>query len=174
VRITGAHWPASARWTRDVFVDLYGQLVVDVAPAPYASLYGGLKTSEVKATSSPGEGGGGGGGGGDSVSRAGGGGVNSGTITASTFVGQEMGTHHRATQPRYVFDSKILWRNETLASDLVPPWLDNAHIILKQFILGPRGSGAYPHFHNAAINALAHGEKRWCVDLICSCLHLHM
>ena len=42
-----------------------------------------------------------------------------------------------------------------------PALLGDVNIILKQFILGPKGSGAYPHFHNAAANALVYGRKRW-------------
>lgn len=63
---------------------------------------------------------------------------------------------------RYVFDAKILHMAPALSSGLPVPELFVRHpSVLKQFILGPRGSGAYPHFHNAAANALVHGEKRW-------------
>ena len=144
VRITGVHWPASDSWTRTSFLKRFGQTEFDVAPVPYASLYGGFPSTDVKSRSDP----------------------NGGTqkITAAQFVTETMG-RKRSAQPRYIFDSRILWRTPSLASDLPLPWLDDAHIILKQFIMGPRGSGAYPHFHNAAINALAHGRKRWYVAL---------
>jgi hypothetical protein len=33
-----------------------------------------------------------------------------------------------------------------------------------QFYLGPPGSGAPSHHHKDAWNALAHGQKRWCVS----------
>ena len=40
-----------------------------------------------------------------------------------------------------------------------PPWLQ--HAVLRQFMLGPAGSGAAPHFHGPAINMLAIGRKEW-------------
>lgn len=33
----------------------------------------------------------------------------------------------------------------------------------KQFMVGPMGSGAPPHEHMEAINALFHGRKRWAI-----------
>ena len=35
--------------------------------------------------------------------------------------------------------------------------------ILKQFIVGPAGSGAPPHFHGHAANHLVFGQKEWLV-----------
>jgi hypothetical protein len=34
-------------------------------------------------------------------------------------------------------------------------------VVLQQFMLGPAGSGAPPHFHGAAINMLVYGCKEW-------------
>ncbi len=34
-------------------------------------------------------------------------------------------------------------------------------LVLSQFMLGPRGSGAPPHFHGHAINMLIRGAKKW-------------
>eukprot|EP00048_Salpingoeca_helianthica_P008123 m.118847 g.118847 ORF g.118847 m.118847 type:complete len:619 (-) comp14521_c0_seq1:21-1877(-) len=65
------------------------------------------------------------------------------------------------SQPLYVFDANVLWHNTTLYEQLPrPAWL-TAPEILRQFMLGPTGSGAPPHFHGPAINILAHGVKDW-------------
>lgn len=108
---------------------------MNVAPVPYASLYGSTPEDI-------------------SPDRRG------AKTTIAEFFKSWM-SHNRSDLPMYVFDSMILWKNKNLSSDLQLEWLDNANIILKQFILGPKGSGAYPHFHGAALNALAHGRKKW-------------
>ncbi len=50
----------------------------------------------------------------------------------------------------------------TLPSALLPrpAWAEGAEI-LRQFMLGPAGSGAPPHFHGPAVNTLVHGVKDW-------------
>ena len=64
--------------------------------------------------------------------------------------------------PYYVFDGKVLEYNSLLAADCpVPPLFSNFSISLRQFILGPRYSGAPPHFHSSAFNVLVYGAKQW-------------
>jgi hypothetical protein len=68
----------------------------------------------------------------------------------------------RGRRPSYAFDAEVLFRNHELAEDApVPALFEEYPIILKQFILGAKGAGAYPHFHNSAVNALVYGQKRW-------------
>ena len=65
-------------------------------------------------------------------------------------------------RPLYLFDGKSLSQIPRLASDyIVPQWLDNSYIYLKQLILGSKGSGTPPHFHNQAVNVLIYGVKEW-------------
>ena len=90
--------------------------------------------------------------------------------TVGAFVREHMNASARrgtardpaARQPPYVFDAQVLHREPDLAAGVPLPGLLAEHpAILTQFILGPAGSGAYPHFHNLAANALVHGRKRW-------------
>jgi hypothetical protein len=85
--------------------------------------------------------------------------------------------------PLYIFDSSALvsssLRNDVNGSALldmllqtprVPEELDakgttavevHHRMVLSQFSLGPPLSGAQPHFHGHAVNALVHGIKLW-------------
>lgn len=64
--------------------------------------------------------------------------------------------------PGYIFDGQILHWNSQLAQDApTPRFFNNFTIVLKQFILGPTGSGAPPHFHRHAFNILVYGMKLW-------------
>ena len=69
---------------------------------------------------------------------------------------------HEDQSPDYLFDGQVLHRNAALGRDAPPPSLiTNLTIVLKQLIVGPKGSGSPPHFHNHALNALVYGVKRW-------------
>eukprot|EP00041_Stephanoeca_diplocostata_P035313 m.1240966 g.1240966 ORF g.1240966 m.1240966 type:complete len:638 (+) comp24673_c3_seq1:246-2159(+) len=84
------------------------------------------------------------------------------TVAASEFIETVMGpVPRRDSRPNYVFDSRVLWTNGKLQQDVTLGFLNSTNIILRQFILGPNGSGAYPHYHNAAANALVYGHKHW-------------
>ncbi|EDQ86848.1 uncharacterized protein MONBRDRAFT_10555 [Monosiga brevicollis MX1] len=62
----------------------------------------------------------------------------------------------------YVFDAQVLARSPDLQAQLPPPtWLVGEHLVLRQLIIGPTNTGAAPHFHGHALNALATGHKRW-------------
>jgi hypothetical protein len=64
--------------------------------------------------------------------------------------------------PLYLFSGNILNENRALASDIkIPGFLSQRSIYLKQFIIGPKNSGAPPHFHGSAINSLIYGLKMW-------------
>ena len=62
--------------------------------------------------------------------------------------------------PDYIFDGQILHRNAQLSKDAPPP-LPAMNVSLKQFTVGPSGSGSSPHFHRHVLNALVYGVKRW-------------
>ena len=64
--------------------------------------------------------------------------------------------------PLYLFDGQIFEKQTTLINDIIiPSFLTNRSIYLKQFILGPKNSGSPPHFHGKALNVLIYGLKMW-------------
>ena len=66
--------------------------------------------------------------------------------------------------PLYVFDGRVLELNTSLSTDCPVPYLfENSSITLRQFILGPRNSGAPPHFHSSVFNVLVYGMKLWLI-----------
>ena len=70
--------------------------------------------------------------------------------------------HQAGPTPAYVFDGNVLESSEALASNAPPlKLLSHRHVYLRQFILGPRNSGAPPHFHGQALNSLIYGVKKW-------------
>lgn len=72
------------------------------------------------------------------------------------------GSTTAADPPLYVFDAQVLARTPALARALPPPTaLVGDRFVLQQFMAGPTGSGAAPHFHGHAVNLLAQGRKRW-------------
>jgi ankyrin repeat protein len=62
----------------------------------------------------------------------------------------------------YVFDAQTWTSSQVLQRDLPLPvdWIGEA-TVLEQFIAGPAGTGASPHFHGHAFNCLATGRKLW-------------
>lgn len=75
------------------------------------------------------------------------------------FLGQE---RPPPTDTQYVFDARVLSNHNALSQDVrgleeMFPF----YKVLHQFIYGPAGSGAPPHFHGHAANALIHGRKTW-------------
>ena len=131
-----------------------GHVLLPVAPLPYGQLYGGDGNS----------GGGSGGGGGSGRS-----GSSGGFQALKRFLGANMeggegeGAAIRSLPP-YVFDDKLAARSASLAASLPPP-PQLARLVSRcghsrsQFVLGPRGSGAHMHAHQAAWNALYVGER---------------
>ena len=83
--------------------------------------------------------------------------------TTTTTLAKYVSHFGRSKQnPGYIFDGQILHTHSRLAQDApVPTLFSNFTIALKQFILGPTGSGAPPHFHRHAFNALVYGIKHW-------------
>eukprot|EP00039_Didymoeca_costata_P004882 m.76810 g.76810 ORF g.76810 m.76810 type:complete len:699 (-) comp12582_c0_seq3:68-2164(-) len=133
VIITGLldDWPARQSWTKSEFIKRYGNVRMSVSSIPYASTYG-LESSIANAT-------------------------------AKEFILKYMSNNNKRTQsrPPYIFDAGVLHMQQNMQTDApIPPSIMD-RLLLAQFILGPRGSGAYPHFHNAAVNALVHGKKKW-------------
>ena len=70
-----------------------------------------------------------------------------------------------ATAPQYVFDARAVGARPAPFAPLVErllslaPAARGAH--LRQFMLGPPGSGSHMHFHGRAVNLLAAGVKLW-------------
>jgi hypothetical protein len=61
-----------------------------------------------------------------------------------------------------LFDANLLTKYPKLAADVdIPGFFQNIPLRMRQFILGPRDSGAPPHFHGSAYNALVYGQKKW-------------
>ena len=65
--------------------------------------------------------------------------------------------------PLYVFDTRVL-DSKLLKNDM--PELDpvvpaHLHAGIKQFVMGPKFSGAHPHLHGDAFNFLLYGTKLW-------------
>ena len=83
--------------------------------------------------------------------------------TVSTTLSQYVNSFNDTTKsPLYVFDGRVLELNPSLAADCPIPYLfGNSSITLRQFILGPRNSGAPPHFHSSVFNVLVYGVKQW-------------
>ena len=124
--------PAYSRWNSTNFVRLYGDLIVQVGSIPYANTYSYDNN------------------------------MTTAKVSIAEYVKQYMG-NTRLKYPPYVFDAKVLHQHPDLLNDVLPlsPIFDASPRILTQFMLGPRFSGAPPHFHGAAANLLIHGVKRW-------------
>eukprot|EP00051_Salpingoeca_urceolata_P001289 m.39810 g.39810 ORF g.39810 m.39810 type:complete len:673 (-) comp11309_c0_seq2:4-2022(-) len=142
VRLGSSH-PHRAAWAKAAFLDKFGDVNVTVAPLPYAQTYGleGSSTSTIR----------------NFVRRH----MDSDDKGSGSGGGPDWLTSHHARQ--YVFDGRVFWDTQAL-NDLAwlpPNTFETTQDILRQFILGPRGSGAPPHFHGNAVNYLAFGKKRW-------------
>ncbi len=76
------------------------------------------------------------------------------------FIIDHMG-NRRAANPEYVFDTQNMALSQSLNSGLlVTPYFDY-NVTLAQLYMGARGSGAFPHFHEATYNTLVFGVKHW-------------
>ena len=124
-------WEARQEWARDAFVAAHGDVRVQVATMPYASTYNASQRQR--------------------------------TARLDDFVQHSMGQDAAGVaHSDYVFDAQVLQVAPRLAAAApMPAWVAAHPSILKQFIMGPLGTGAYPHYHNAAANALVYGQKRW-------------
>jgi len=75
---------------------------------------------------------------------------------------EKSAAEERSAAPPYVFDGGVGGKVRDFDSHfMTPPQFEGYNTILQQFMLGPRGSGAPPHFHNSAWNGLVYGRKRW-------------
>eukprot|EP00040_Diaphanoeca_grandis_P023470 m.127641 g.127641 ORF g.127641 m.127641 type:complete len:636 (+) comp29289_c0_seq3:139-2046(+) len=75
-----------------------------------------------------------------------------------------MKLNENVDEPPYVFDGKVLRKTPKLLADLVTPkWFEGLRFNTPQLIVGAKNSGAPMHFHQAAWNALFHGEKEWSI-----------
>ena len=69
--------------------------------------------------------------------------------------------------PHYVFDGQISAKLPDFEEELltaVPEYVEGYDPVLTQFNLGPALTGAQPHFHGDAWNALVYGRKQWFVS----------
>eukprot|EP00698_Gefionella_okellyi_P005543 TRINITY_DN15051_c0_g1_i1.p1 TRINITY_DN15051_c0_g1~~TRINITY_DN15051_c0_g1_i1.p1 ORF type:complete len:602 (+),score=92.85 TRINITY_DN15051_c0_g1_i1:3-1808(+) len=84
------------------------------------------------------------------------------SMTAAEFVQRHMNPRSAMEYPLYIFDggqsAATLLRNVSLP-ELCLAFSPTP--TLTQFMLGPEGSGAPPHFHGNAVNLLVFGSKLW-------------
>jgi hypothetical protein len=127
------NWPAVENWRRSRFTERYGHLQVEVNSIPYSSLYGIVNDTQVLSLRK----------------------------FLSMFDSFEAGSETNKLPP-YLFDANLLTKYPKLAADVdIPGFFQNIPLRMRQFILGPRDSGAPPHFHGSAYNALVYGQKKW-------------
>jgi len=73
----------------------------------------------------------------------------------------ELARHsHTDATPLYTFDGQANIKMQGLEEDFVTPPMFHFRKKIVQFILGPPLSGAPPHYHGHAFNALIYGEKK--------------
>jgi hypothetical protein len=132
-------WPARSSWRRPAFLASRGDIEVLASGLPYPDLYG--------------------------VARR--------KVTLLEYVQQwteeppkrRDGDVSGDGVTDFVFEGSQFFNTAKLQADIVfPPLLANLTMdtnYLKQFSIGPSGSGAQPHFHGNAWNALVFGTKRW-------------
>eukprot|EP01147_Barroeca_monosierra_P005116 gene5116-155_t len=137
-----ARWPAqssSLRFNR--LGDLFGDVSVAVSSVPYADTYGHstikhmqLKTFLTKHMRQ-----------------------NQSNSSTDSVCGADN------TTCMYVFDAQVLHAHPTMLDCVGLPFVANEadQILLTQFMIGPAGTGASPHFHGQALNVLIEGTKRW-------------
>ena len=69
------------------------------------------------------------------------------------------------SEPRmYVFDANVIFHSRELQASVGLPFFvtdPQQQLVLAQFMAGPAGSGAPPHFHGQAFNVLFQGTKEW-------------
>eukprot|EP00929_Paragymnodinium_shiwhaense_P005204 TRINITY_DN10684_c0_g2_i1.p3 TRINITY_DN10684_c0_g2~~TRINITY_DN10684_c0_g2_i1.p3 ORF type:complete len:198 (+),score=26.46 TRINITY_DN10684_c0_g2_i1:190-783(+) len=71
-------------------------------------------------------------------------------------------TRRSSEAPLFVFDFRLLHRNERMQKDYdMPAFTKGWPVHLLEFSFGPPLSGAHPHFHNRVLASLVHGRKRW-------------
>lgn len=131
-----------ANWTtfrkmlaKDRFIELFGDRTLPVSTIPYGSQYSSDAT-----------------------------GIKTGRRRLRAFVEEDMTITRADHKPLYVFEQQSLQTVLPEVSAVVPrslPWLVGATMSAPQFYVGGNGSGAPPHFHGDAWNALAWGSKRW-------------
>merc|ERR1719468_1268799 len=75
------------------------------------------------------------------------------------------GTDEHASTPLYAFDQAVLGQTDMAldvnSSSLSGFMSEHARLLMSQFALGPSLSGAQPHFHGNAVNALVFGIRLW-------------
>ena len=132
--VDGAKWPALEHWTHAELLRRHGDADVTVSALPYARAYAAHETRSTLR---------------DYVARH----VERGGVLAARKSGGGL---------EYVFDAQILARNSALRADVEPrPSALNFSSRIEQFYVGPAFSGAHPHFHGDAWNALVYGSKLW-------------
>lgn len=90
--------------------------------------------------------------------------VETGQRQLRAFVADDVLHASTGSAPMYIFEQRQLQAVLPEIAAAVPtslPFLVGANLSPPQFYLGGNGSGAPPHFHGDAWNALAWGSKRW-------------
>ena len=125
-------WPARDSWQKKQFLKDHGDFVVTTSVIPYASLYGGKEQRK----------------------------------KLRSFVESwNMSNESRMDSIDYVFQGSDLFDGLGLQDDMHTPdilkSITEGHAYLRQFSIGPHGSGAQFHFHGDAWNGLVFGTKQW-------------
>ena len=131
MRRAASSWPAMRKWTRAGIIKRLSNHAVGVGPVPYAHTYG----------------------------------LRGGRATVEQCSRIFLGPLDQRPPPertQYIFDAYALDANGgKLAAEVGLEAAFPFYKVLHQFIYGPAGSGAPPHFHGPAVNALIRGRKRW-------------
>ena len=75
--------------------------------------------------------------------------------------GANLAESNLSHKPPYVFDSQVLQQHPSLLDGVSLPDFVTTNVTLQQTAVGPPLSGAAPHFHPPAWNALVFGRKVW-------------
>ena len=139
----GKTWPAMQKWTKKNFLGRYGSHRITASVIPYGNTYGkhSFQTNLR-----------------DYVKKY------AGKDYLAVIEGRRnKSAISESNLPTYVFDAGYLMEKVFQGDVPTPQFLHSLsrRTVLKQFALGPRGTGAQPHFHGKVWNALVHGRKRW-------------
>ena len=132
-------WSSVEAWKKNNFLQKYGKHMCEVSAIPYGELYGLKRTKMTIAEY-----------------------VRSWEKKSDEIFDDE-------SDRSFLFDGGKLYHTTSLQDEIgLPPLALNftrqhggARTYLHQFYLGPKGSGAQPHFHGDAWNALIMGRKKW-------------
>ena len=128
-------WSSVEAWKKNNFLQKYGKHMCEVSAIPYGELYGQKRTK----------------------------------MTIAEYVRSWEKKSDDESDRSFLFDGGRLYHTTSLQNEIgLPPLALNftrqhggARTYLHQFHLGPKGSGAQPHFHGDAWNALIYGRKKW-------------